>query len=65
MNSLRHPSVAFALIALLFSAVFPARALDDLLITELMAVNDNTLADEDGDFQDWVESTTPARTPWT
>jgi hypothetical protein len=55
MNSLRTPSVAFALLALLFSAVLPASALDDLLITELMAVNDSTLADEDGDFPDWVE----------
>jgi hypothetical protein len=40
----------------LFSfCAMPARALDDLIITELMAENDNTLADEDGDFPDWIE----------
>src|SRR5262249_29395657 len=32
----------------------PVHALDDLLITEFMAQNDNTLADEDGDFPDWI-----------
>jgi hypothetical protein len=47
--------MAFALMALLCSAVLPARAVDDLFITELMAVNDSTLADEDGDFPDWIE----------
>jgi hypothetical protein len=32
-----------------------ARALDDLVITEFMAENDNTLDDEDGDSSDWIE----------
>jgi hypothetical protein len=27
----------------------------DLLISEFMASNKNTLADEDGDFSDWIE----------
>src|SRR6266536_3465144 len=43
------------LLSLLGSLAVPVRALDDLLITELMAKNDNTLADEDGDFPDWIE----------
>src|SRR5256885_10043435 len=30
-------------------------AQDNLLITEFMAVNDRTLADDDGDFSDWIE----------
>jgi CotH kinase protein/Lamin Tail Domain/Immunoglobulin I-set domain len=32
-----------------------AQATDDVLITEFMASNNSTLADEDGDFPDWVE----------
>jgi len=32
-----------------------AHALDDLVITEFMAENDNTLDDEDGDSSDWIE----------
>ncbi len=27
----------------------------DLVISEFMAINDNTLADQDGDFSDWIE----------
>ncbi len=29
------------------------------LITEFMASNDSTLADEDGDFSDWIEIHNP------
>ncbi len=32
-----------------------ARALDNVLITEFMAVNSNMLLDEDGDDEDWIE----------
>ncbi len=34
-----------------------------LLISELMALNDSTLADEDGDFSDWVEIHNPTAEP--
>ena len=44
MNPLRTRSFFLALGALLFAAVIPARAVDDLVISELMAVNDSTLA---------------------
>ncbi len=33
-----------------------------LLINELMAVNDDVLADEDGDFPDWIEIHNPTDT---
>jgi hypothetical protein len=36
-------------------ACLPALALDDVVITEFMAENDNTLDDEDGDSSDWIE----------
>src|SRR5437899_12726940 len=42
-------------IGLLGSLAFPVRAVDDLVISEFMAQNDTTLADEDGDFSDWIE----------
>ena len=44
---------ALALMAL--GAWEPARAADNVLISEFMAVNDGTLLDEDGDSEDWVE----------
>src|SRR6185436_16813668 len=34
---------------------FTSFAQNDVLITEFMASNDKTLADEDGDFGDWIE----------
>jgi hypothetical protein len=33
----------------------PAAAQDDVIITEFMALNHSTLADEEGDFPDWAE----------
>ena len=33
------------------------------LITEFMAANDSTLADEDGEFSDWIEIHNPDSTP--
>jgi hypothetical protein len=42
--------------AILYSAgACRAAAADDVVITEFMAENDNTLPDEDGDFPDWIE----------
>src|SRR5262245_29043923 len=55
MNSLRTLAVALATTSVIFSTTHSARAVDDLLVTEVMAVNDSTLADEDGEFPDWVE----------
>ena len=55
MNSVRTPLTFLVLLGLLLSQQFPARALDDLVITEFMAENDNTLDDEDGDSSDWIE----------
>jgi len=46
--------------ALLLAAVFSRiHAADNLLITELMAVNTGPLADEDGDYEDWIEIHNP------
>src|SRR5436190_7424460 len=43
-------------IAIAFSlGIFTGFAQDDVLITEFMASNNKTLADEDGDFPDWIE----------
>jgi len=55
MNSVRTLLSSLLLVSLFGALAFPVRAVDDLLITELMAKNDNTLADEDGDFSDWIE----------
>ena len=41
----------------------PAFAADNLLITEFMAANDATLADEDGALPDWVEIFNTGSTP--
>src|SRR6266700_4241341 len=45
------------LLTVLFSLVagVVAMAAEDVFISEFMAVNDSTLADEDGDFSDWIE----------
>ena len=55
MKSLRTLLSTLALPALLTASAIPALALDDLYITEFMAENSNTLADEDGDSSDWIE----------
>jgi len=36
----------------------PSLHAQQLVISEIMAVNDSTLADEDGAFPDWIESWT-------
>jgi hypothetical protein len=52
--------IAFAVL-LFVSAFTPLYAADTLLITEFMAVNSGPsgLADEDGDFEDWIEIHNP------
>ena len=55
MKSFRTLLSSLVLPAILTASSFPAHALDDLFLTEFMAENDTTLADEDGDFSDWVE----------
>ena len=52
---MRFSSFLFQLFILL-ACLFPAQGLfADVVITEFMADNDATLADEDGDFSDWIE----------
>src|ERR1044071_832360 len=46
---------AWPLGLLIFAAAFGLLAQDAIRITEFMAVNQTTLADEDGDFPDWLE----------
>jgi hypothetical protein len=48
------PTRAFAVATLFALIACPARA-GDLVISELMAANETTLKDEDGDFSDWIE----------
>ena len=45
----------WALGLFLFSTAFGLLAQDAIRITEFMAVNRTTLADEDGDFPNWLE----------
>jgi hypothetical protein len=47
-----------ALICLTFSLI--AGGTHSLMITEMMAVNGNTLQDEDGDYPDWIEIHNPS-----
>ena len=52
-------------IALLLLSLMPEPAMAQgsgsgkILITEFMAINDNTIIDEDGDFPDWIELHNP------
>ena len=55
MNSVRTLLSTVFFLNLLGGLALPLHAFDDLLISEFMAQNDNTLADEDGDFPDWIE----------
>ena len=45
--------VAYLLFLLLF--LLPSSLFPQVVLNEVMASNDATLADEDGDFPDWVE----------
>lgn len=48
-------------VALLLSGIAPLHA--QLVISEFMAANDTTLADEDGAFSDWIEIHNPTASP--
>ena len=51
----RHPAVArTAVLALLAFSAFPLHA-QSLVISEFMASNQDTIEDEDGDNEDWIE----------
>ena len=54
-SPLRSPAGRSGLAFLLLALLAPSAARGDLLITELMATNGRTLADEDGEYHDWVE----------
>ncbi|HKX60969.1 MAG TPA: lamin tail domain-containing protein, partial [Verrucomicrobiae bacterium] len=45
--------ILFGVVTSLFP--LPLQAVDDVVISEFMAVNNGPLADEDGDFSDWIE----------
>ncbi len=47
---LKQPPAVFALLALM-----SATAVADVTISEFMAINDTTLMDVDGDYEDWIE----------
>src|SRR5262249_28001144 len=51
----RMSKTIFFTLALLFGFCAVPRAADNVVISEFMARNANTLADEDGDFPDWIE----------
>jgi hypothetical protein len=53
--TLRGPHFFFLLLLPALAAPLSLRAQGSLFITEFMADNSRTLADEDGDFSDWLE----------
>ncbi len=55
MKSLRTLLFVLTSATLYCAGPFRAAAVDDVIITEFMAENDNTKADEDGDYPDWIE----------
>ena len=55
MKSLRTLLSSLILPTVLGASAIPARALDDMFITEFMSENAGTIEDEDGDTSDWVE----------
>ena len=55
IRPLRLCPLVFASVTMLLGSLFSAAALDNVVITEFMASNNNTVADEDGDFPDWLE----------
>src|SRR5688572_31794178 len=54
-------SVRFILFCL-FLAILPARFANAVVISEFMARNQSTLADEDGAYSDWIELHNPGST---
>lgn len=57
-NSNLKYSLNLLVFALSFS-IFSYSQSNKLIISEFMAINDTTLADEDGDFSDWIEIYNP------
>src|ERR1051326_2428772 len=55
MNIFRLGCFSWMLFAVLAGAATPLSAAENLLITEFLAVNNTTLADEDGQYADWIE----------
>src|ERR1043166_9292132 len=55
INRFRLWPRAWSLGLFIFAATFALLAQDAIRIAEFMAVNQTTLADEDGDFPDWLE----------
>jgi len=53
-SDVARPAFLWAVLFCLFRAV-AGLAAEDVFISEFMAVNNSTLADEDGDFSDWIE----------
>src|ERR1051325_8230552 len=52
-----------ALVSLLLATTFAVHAQENLSITEFMASNSRTLADENGEFSDWIEIFNGGTTP--
>src|SRR2546421_3834293 len=55
MNPRNFSLVSRLLVLALLGIALSAKAQDNLLITEFMANNTHTLADEDAEFSDWIE----------
>ena len=47
--------IFLGILSVLFGLILPARAFDDVLITEFMAANNGPVVDEDGATSDWIE----------
>jgi hypothetical protein len=58
-----NPSRFWRLALLCLALVPDAFSLGAPIITEFMAANDSVLADEDGDYSDWIEITNPDSVP--
>src|SRR5688572_4290965 len=56
-------TVARFLFACLFGASFPLTVHSAPVVSEIMASNARTLADDDGDFSDWIEIYNPSPAP--
>ncbi|MEE3199961.1 MAG: lamin tail domain-containing protein, partial [Planctomycetota bacterium] len=52
---MRFSSFSIQVFLLLVAGLFQPALRADVFITEFMADNDSLLADEDGDFPDWIE----------
>ena len=55
MTVLLNKKIYIIVMVLLLFNIFNSFSQDDIAINEIMSSNDVTIADEDGDFEDWVE----------